>query len=106
MAHMTISEQFELAFRSAKPYEALRAVAEALLAEGRPEKAVYDLFEAVRAQLRLESRETEEDLVMEVMDCLVGWCAPHQKLTSTPADGSRNGPTSPGEPAPAARGHS
>ena len=101
---MAISEQFEIALHSPKPYDELRAVATALLAEGRPEKAVYDLFEAVRAQLRLESRETEEDLVMEVMDCLVGWCGPHQQLTSNPAGGSRNGTRSSEESAPASRG--
>lgn len=77
---MAIPAAIEKALRSPKPFEELRASAIALLAEGRTEKAVCDLFEAARASLRLESREVEEDIVMDVMDCLAGWCSPHHKL--------------------------
>jgi hypothetical protein len=78
-----IPKPIDQALRSANPYEALRATATTLFAAGHTKQAVYDLFEAARGQLRLEGREAEEDVVMEVMDCLVGWCSPHQALSPT-----------------------
>ena len=96
---MAIPDGIEKALRSTRPFEELRAIATALFAEGRTEKAVYDLFETVRTQLRLEAREAEEDVVMEVMDCLVGWCSPHQELKANAQFRSVNEPTSPGQAA-------
>jgi hypothetical protein len=80
---MPIAEPIDRALHSEKPFDELRAAATALFATGHTKKDVYDLFEAARAQLRLEGREAEEDVVMEVMDCLVGWCSPHQVLMPT-----------------------
>ena len=78
---MVVLERIERALRSARPYDELRAVASALLDEGDSDQQVYDLFETVRARLRAESREADEDIIMEVMDCLVGWCSPAQDLS-------------------------
>ena len=98
---MALPDLLENALRSPEPYENLRTAAATYFAEGRTETAVYSLFEAARAQLRLEGREAEEDVVMEVMDCLVGWCSPHQELTPSNATPSANGPASPDESAEA-----
>ena len=48
---------------------------------------VVEHFEEARQRLREADREAEEDVVMNVMDCLVGWCSPHMKLPAA-ADGS------------------
>jgi hypothetical protein len=45
---------------------------------------LLDALEGVRADLRSQGREADEDMVMEVMDCLVGWCSPHMRI---PAEG-------------------
>jgi hypothetical protein len=37
-------------------------------------------FEEVRRQLREASRDLDEDVVMDVMDCLVGWCSPQVRI--------------------------
>ena len=91
---MAIADVIERALRSPEPFEELRAIAAALFAEGYTEKAVYDLFEDARAQLRVAGREADEDVVMEIMDCLVGWCSPHQVLKPTTGTPTVNGHSS------------
>ncbi len=89
---MAIPESIERALHTANPYEELRAVATALFAVGQTKQAVYDMFEAARGQLRLEARGADEDVIMDVMDCLVGWCNPHQELTSAEEKGIGHSP--------------
>jgi len=38
------------------------------------------LFEQTRRQLREAGRDREEEVVLEIMDFLVGWCSPHMNL--------------------------
>ena len=97
---MAISELIENALHSPHPFEQLRSAAAALLAEGRTQKSVYELFEAVRAQLREEKRQVEEDVVMDVMDCLCGWCSPHQEINPGTTVGAFTEPASRGKIAP------
>src|SRR5438132_13661773 len=96
---MAIADVIERALRSPEPFEELRTTAAALFAEGLTEKAVYDLFEDARAQLRMAGREADEDIVMEVMDCLVGWCSPHQILKPATVTPTVNGHSSPDQTA-------
>jgi hypothetical protein len=51
-----------------------------LSAQGVPTAAIIDRFEATRQQLRSVDREADEDAVMDVLDCLMGWCHPEMKL--------------------------
>ena len=88
---MPIPATVEHALKSSQAYDELRAIAVALFAEGNTEQAVYELFEAVRADLRLAGREVDEEVVMDVMDCLVGWCSPHQELTPASTTDRGNG---------------
>jgi hypothetical protein len=53
---------------------------QSLQAQGQDQAAILDLFEQARHYLREAGRESEEDVVMEVMDFLVGWCSPHMSL--------------------------
>ncbi|CAN5810195.1 hypothetical protein BH23ACT11_BH23ACT11_01400 [soil metagenome] len=69
----------------AEPYErallTLRGYAAALLDPGYPTNGLYE--ELVRARDELERREAPEgaeDVVLDVSDFLVGYCAPHMKL--------------------------
>jgi hypothetical protein len=78
-----VQDSLEQALHSPEPVNELRALALRLFAEGQTKEAVVASFEAVRQRLREEQREADEDAVMDVMDFLVGWCAPHVKL---PAD--------------------
>ena len=72
--------QFEAALQSDQPSVRLRQLALDLAAEGYSPPAVLDLFEAFRAVLQSNHRETEEDLVLETMDAIVGWCSQSAKL--------------------------
>jgi hypothetical protein len=99
MPLMANADVIERALHSPEPFEQLRATAAAWFAEGRTEKAVYDLFDDARTQLRVAGREADEDVVMEVMDCLVGWCSPHQVLKPTAVAPTVNGHGSPDQTA-------
>ncbi|MGC8642322.1 MAG: hypothetical protein ACP5XB_20870 [Isosphaeraceae bacterium] len=84
---MAIEEQIEHALNSPEPFQQLRSLAARMLHEGYARTAVVEHFEEARQRLRQADREAEEDVVMDVMDCLVGWCSPHMKLLAA-ADGS------------------
>jgi hypothetical protein len=73
---MPIENCFEEALRSPDPVNSVRSVALRLLAEGQDQEDVIARFENARAQLREANRDAEEDIIMDVMDCLVGWCSP------------------------------
>ena len=77
---MTFEEKLEAALRSPEPFLQLRALAADYLQQGESREAVLDRFERVQTPLRAAGREADEDVVLEVMDCLVGWCSPHMKL--------------------------
>jgi hypothetical protein len=89
---MMVDKPFEDALRSREPLAALRSVAMGFLSEGHEKEAILQRFENVRQALRQADRKREEDLVMEVMDQLVGWCSPHMKL---PPDQTREIPAPP-----------
>lgn len=92
---MVIPEMIERALHTSNPFDELRSVVKQLFADGHDDKAVYNLFEETRAQLRTQGREAEEDMVMEVMDCLVGWCSPSQVLKPDVGRSGANGQASP-----------
>ncbi|MBV9865835.1 MAG: hypothetical protein JO316_10815 [Abitibacteriaceae bacterium] len=78
----TVQEKFEAALCHPKAPEQLRALALELAAQGHTQQQVYDVFEQFRAYLRETARETDEDMIMDVMDCISGWCPPQAKLFS------------------------
>ena len=77
---MNSISQFEAAFHTDQPSARLRQVALDLAAEGYSPPAVLDLFEAFRAVLQSSHREAEENLLLETMDAIVGWCSESAKL--------------------------
>ncbi len=77
---MAIDDYFNTAVRSEDPVQQLRSVALHLSAQGYDRTAITNKFEEMRQQLRREDRQTDEDAVLDAMDCLVGWCSPQWKL--------------------------
>jgi len=57
--------------------EWLRATVKGFLDEGMSSRALLDDLERLRD---LVPTETDEDKVLDVMDLLVGWCAPGARL--------------------------
>ena len=74
-------EQLDGALRSADPFGQLRELLRGLLAAGHDREALYaEMQRYVVDELRVVGRDEDEDVVLDVMDCLVGWCASHMRL--------------------------
>lgn len=58
-----------------------------LFSEGLDEGEVLGALEVYRTHLRQENREADEEMVEELMDRLVGWCAPEAILRRSPSPG-------------------
>jgi hypothetical protein len=85
-----IDQRIQEALRSSEPVNELRNLVLRLLTDGRTREAILELLESARQQLRQANCETDEDVVMDVMDFLVGWCSPHMKLSpELPTAGGR-----------------
>ncbi len=73
--------QFDEALHSTDPFGQLREVVRGLLAEGHEYDALYaELQHYVVEELRAAGREDDEDVVLDVMDYLTGWCGPDAEL--------------------------
>ncbi len=77
---MQDEERFEEALMSPDPLAALRNLVRSLSSEGYEKGTVFKAFEEFRSRLREAGREDDEDVVMDAMDMLVGWCAQHARL--------------------------
>jgi hypothetical protein len=79
---------FEEALRLREPLNELRSLAPRLAHQGQDQTAIVANFEEARRQWRAANREWVRDVMMDVMDCLVGWCSPQVDIPPA-ADGSR-----------------
>ena len=52
----------------------------AMAANGAEQEFVLAELTAVREQLKLPDEEAVDDAVLDVMDCVVGWCAPSARI--------------------------
>jgi hypothetical protein len=77
---MDIDARIQSALMSSDPLAELRSLIKCLLSQGRTPEGVLKLFEEARQQLRSAGREADEDVVMDAMDFLTGWCSPQMKL--------------------------
>jgi hypothetical protein len=77
---MTLDSSIDQALRSPEPAHNLRLLVKELFSQGKPSAEVLALFEEARQALQEAGRQSDEEGVMDVMDCLVGWCSPHMKL--------------------------
>lgn len=99
---MPLEKCFEQALHSVDPAEELRQLAERLSSQGHDRAAVLSMFEKARSELREDAREAEEDVLMDVMDRLVSWCAPGAEIParSSPANGTASQPSGADAPKP------
>mmetsp|Transcript_99033 Transcript_99033/g.278341 ORF Transcript_99033/g.278341 Transcript_99033/m.278341 type:complete len:110 (+) Transcript_99033:67-396(+) len=83
-------ERMAAACATEKPFEALHALARALLHEGVSQQELYQLFDVQRSLHEADDDESVYNAVLDVMDYIVGWCAvDHEsKLCDAPASGS------------------
>lgn len=84
---MIPNESMREALNAADPAFALRAAVEQLFREGHTKDQIYDALESLIDLLRARPapRESDEDLVLDTMDALTGWCHPNAQLL--PNDG-------------------
>lgn len=66
------------AVESSTGFEALRTLVKGYLDEGIPTEQLVEDLEQIRALVP----EEIEDSVLDVMDLLIGWCAPTARLTN------------------------
>jgi hypothetical protein len=63
------------------PFGQLREVVRGLLVAGHEREALLNELQAyVVDELRPDGRDEDEDVILDVMDCLVGWCGPDMRL--------------------------
>jgi len=77
---MAITQDFYAALASEEPLETLRRTVARELKAGVPRERILGQLEELRADLRRSGREDDENLVLEVMDFLIGWSSPHMRL--------------------------
>ena len=76
----TVSDELRMALDGDDPREALSTAVRRLIGRGRPSDTVLADLESLRGALRGEGREEAEDIVLEVMDFVTGWCSPHARI--------------------------
>ena len=76
----TINDKIVQILNNRKTHEevmsALRAFVEKLRKEGETKEAIL----ARMQELRSSVSDEQEDILLEIMDFLVGWCSPHAKI--------------------------
>lgn len=74
---------FEASLASNNPTAQLSDAVRRLIREfGRSREDIMEELEEFRDILRDEDRDSDEDIVLEVMDFLVGWASPHVRIHS------------------------
>jgi hypothetical protein len=71
---------FEEALAAPDPTLALREAVVAAREAGTDRDTAEGQLRALRDHLRQAGRDEDEDVVLEVMDFLVGWASPHMKI--------------------------
>src|SRR4051794_34395256 len=77
---MNFEPALDQALRSENQLGALRSLAQRLVAQEQDVSTVVELFESARLRLQAEGRDADEDVVLEVLDLLTGWCSPHMRI--------------------------
>lgn len=77
---MAITSDFQAALASEEPREGLRQAVAHELQGGASRENVLAQLEQLRADLRARDRENDEDVVLEVMDFVTGFCSPNMRL--------------------------
>ena len=73
---MATTDQFHAALASERRLEELRRAAEHELQAGVPREEIVAKLEALRSGLS----DGDDDVVLDVLDFVTGWCSPHVRL--------------------------
>lgn len=74
-------QAFEDSLRSTRPTVELSDVVRRLLKDSEDSRqSLLEELEEFRTVLRADHRDSDDDVVLEVMDFLVGWASPNAKL--------------------------
>jgi hypothetical protein len=68
------------ALNSEDPSRSLRHVLEAASSTGHGPEQLLKALEDLRGDLVAQDRSDQEDVVLDVMDRVLGWCAPAQRI--------------------------
>ncbi|KHD05330.1 hypothetical protein PN36_34380 [Candidatus Thiomargarita nelsonii] len=68
------------ALQKSSPIEKLEQIVKDLLGKGYSKESILAEFERFRATLGTTTDEDYEDVVLEVMDFITGWCSPHKRI--------------------------
>jgi hypothetical protein len=58
----------------------LRDIARSLLDAGMTRESLLGNLEHLRIEFQNARDSEAEDITLEVMDCVVGWCSPHMRI--------------------------
>ena len=72
--------QLENALKAENVFTALYETAVFMRDDGLTKDDVYAQFEVLHLQLSKEGDETRYNAILDVMDCIMGWCSPHLKI--------------------------
>jgi hypothetical protein len=75
-ARPDLAARIKAGLDSADPVQALRGLVDAFAGEGASTETIYDQFERVMLAERSAGRSSREELLLELMDALTGWCHP------------------------------
>jgi hypothetical protein len=75
--------QLMQALQTTNPNAALVQVVLDLKAAGKSQAEVYRLFEQFLRDVAVTETETQENVIHDVMDRIVGWCSPASRLFDT-----------------------
>lgn len=73
---MAVADEFRAALASENHLDGLQRAAEQELHTGTPREQVVARLEALRPGLS----DSDEDVVLEVLDFVTGWCSPRVRL--------------------------
>ena len=96
---MTLEQRFQSALRAKEPALALRFLISELIQSGRKRDKIYKALEELVLHSRSQPgfRESDEELLLDTMDSLSGWCHPQaqfRRTTNQLRAGSREQPNS------------
>lgn len=77
---MTALQQIELQLKSGTNAIELGRLVKKLVDAGVPRPVILQELERLRMDASIQADESLEDVILEIMDLLVGWCAPPAKF--------------------------
>jgi len=78
------------ALQKSSPIEKLEQIVKDLLGKGYSKESILAEFERFRTTLGTTTGEDYEDVVLEVMDFITGWCSPHKRIDTAFTETNEN----------------